>query len=384
MIQVITTDNRSATMEIPLKTLARSTELEFNASTMWTRNNNERMNLVDLINLRLERPVKRVSDNVADAFSEINETLRKRSGVVADGTWFPLHALARDMTTANSAALASGRVSNSAAPSLLPTSGIVSGGATILSGIKGASLSLPYVDGANGGTAWHDESAAASSFEPSFALAAAVPKSISTELIVSRRLMQNSSVDLDELLRNELAQRFGAAIDAAALSGDGLLSPEGLLGRSDLDVLSLGADGAAMTHGDLAELEARVLARANGTMRSPAWLMGPKLTKKLRTTVKNTGSMVYEGADLLGRPVIHSIAVPENLVKGTATDCSALVFGDLAELHVAFWGPAALDLMIDGYTLAKDAKIRIVARAEVGIVARRIGAFAAVKDALTT
>ena len=46
--------------------------------------------------------------------------------------------------------------------------------------------------------------------------------------------------------------------------------------------------------------------------------MGPKLTKKLRTTVKNTGSMVYEGADLLGRTVIHSIAVPENLVKGAA------------------------------------------------------------------
>ena len=57
--------------------------------------------------------------------------------------------------------------------------------------------------------------------------------------------------------------------------------------------------------------------------------------------------------------------------------------GSRALFDVAFWGPAALDLMIDGYTLAKDAKIRIIARAEVGIVARRIGAFAAVKDALT-
>lgn len=145
-------------METPLKKpwhVQRSPE--FNASTMWTRNN-ERINLVDLINLRLEHPVKRVSDSVANAFSEIDETLRKRSGAVADGTWFPLHALARDMTAANSAALTSGRVSNSAAPSLLPTSGIVSGGATILSGIKGASLSLPYVDGANGGPAWHNES----------------------------------------------------------------------------------------------------------------------------------------------------------------------------------------------------------------------------------
>lgn len=371
-------------METPLKTLTRSTELEFNASTIWTRNNNERMSLVDLINSRIEHPVHRVNDNVVAAFSEIDGTLRKRSGVAANGTWFPLHALARDLTVTNSAALTGGRVANGAAPNLLPTSGIVSGGATVLSGIRGASLSLPYMDGATGGAAWHAEGVAATFFEPSFALAAAVPKSISTEIVISRRLLQNSSVDLDELLRNELAQRFGAAIDAAALSGDGLLSPEGLLGRTDLDVLALGADGAAMTHGDLAELEARVLARANGAMQRPAWLMGPKLTKKLRTTTKNAAAMVFEGADLLGHRVIHSAAVPENLVKGAADDCSALVFGDLAELYVAFWGPAALDLMVDGYTLAKDGKIRIVARAEVGIVARRIGAFAAVKDALTT
>jgi len=43
-----------------------------------------------------------------------------------------------------------------------------------------------------------------------------------------------------------------------------------------------------------------------------------------------------------------------------------------------------LDLLIDGYTMAHQKKIRIIARAEVGIVARRIGAFAGVKDAITT
>lgn len=108
--------------------------------------------------------------------------------------------------------------------------------------------------------------------------------------------MQNSSVDLDEsLLRNELAQRFGACHRRCGTLRGWLAISRGLAGALRFDVLSLGADGAAMTHGDLAELEARVLARANGTMRSPAWLMGPKLTKKLRTTVKNTGSMVYEG-----------------------------------------------------------------------------------------
>lgn len=71
------------------------------------------------------------------------------------------------------------------------------------------------------------------------------------------------------------------------------------------------------------------------------------------------------------------------MTKGTSTGCAAMVFGDMSEIFVGFWGPAALDLLIDGFTLAKDGKIRIIARAEVGIVARRVGAFAAVKDALT-
>ena len=57
--------------------------------------------------------------------------------------------------------------------------------------------------------------------------------------------------------------------------------------------------------------------------------------------------------------------------------------GDLAEIFVGFGGPAALYLMVDGYTMARSGKIRIVARAEIGIAARRIGALAAVKDALT-
>ena len=55
----------------------------------------------------------------------------------------------------------------------------------------------------------------------------------------------------------------------------------------------------------------------------------------------------------------------------------------MADIFVGFGGPAALDLMVDGYTMARSGKIRIVARAESGLAARRIGAFAAVKDALT-
>ena len=371
-----------------LQTLTRGTSLELDRAITWQRSNEGCIDLAALVNSRLKEPLRPIATREVEVFADIDRVLRQRSGQVANGTWLPLSALAspetRDLDISNGTPLRTPAVLPNAAKTLLPTSGLISGGAQVLSGIRSSTLSLPYLDGGTGGAAWHAEGTGpAVSLEPNFLAATIVPKSIVVELIVSRRLLMNTAIDLNELLRQELAQRFGSAIDAAALNGDGLLEPGGLLNRPDLDVLSLGTDGAAMTHGDLAELEARVLTRANGSMARPAWLIGPKMTRKLRTTAKNAGAMVFEGRDLLGHQVIQTSAIPENMTKGTSTSCAAMVFGDLAEIFVGFWGPAALDLLIDGFTLAKDGKIRIIARAEVGIVARRVGAFAAVKDALT-
>ena len=371
-----------------LQTLTRSTSLELDRTITWQRSNEGCIDLAALVNSRLKEPLRPIASREVEVFADIDRVLRQRSGAVADGTWLPLSALTRpetrDLDVVTGAPWKTPAVAATAAKTLLPTSGLISGGAQVLSGIKSATLSLPYLDGGTGGANWHAEGVApVSPLEPNFLMASVVPKSICVELVISRRLLMNTAVDLNELLRQELAQRFGSAIDAAALNGDGLLEPGGLLNHPGLDVLSLGADGAAMTHGDLAELEARVLTRANGSMARPAWLIGPKMTRKLRTTAKNAGAMVFEGRDLLGHQVIQTSAIPENMTKGTSTSCAAMVFGDLAEIFVGFWGPAALDLIIDGYTLAKSAKIRIVARAEVGVAARRIGAFAVVKDALT-
>ena len=371
-----------------LQTLTRGTSLELDRAITWQRSNEGCIDLAALVNSRLKEPLRPIATREVEVFADIDRVLRQRSGQVANGTWLPLSALAspetRDLDISNGTPLRTPAVLPNAAKTLLPTSGLISGGAQVLSGIRSSTLSLPYLDGGTGGAAWHAEGTGpAVSLEPNFLAATIVPKSIVVELIVSRRLLMNTAIDLNELLRQELAQRFGSAIDAAALNGDGLLEPGGLLNRPDLDVLSLGTDGAAMTHGDLAELEARVLTRANGSMSSPAWLIGPKMTRKLRTTAKNAGAMVFEGGDLLGHRVIQTSAIPENMTKGTSTGCAAMVFGDMSEIFVGFWGPAALDLLIDGFTLAKDGKIRIIARAEVGIVARRVGAFAAVKDALT-
>lgn len=87
---------------------------------------------------------------------------------------------------------------------------------------------------------------------------------------------------------------------------------------------------------------------------------------------------------VMGQPMRTSSQVPDNLTKGTSVGvCSPLIFGDLSEIVVGFWGPLAVDIMVDRVTAAKDGKIRLTCRAEVGVAVRNIGAFAAYKDLLS-
>ena len=368
-----------------IRSLERATASEISASSRHFEIHKSNLDLVEFINSRMKHPVRPVNQNAVSAFAELNESLRQRSGIVPCGSWFPLVALGRDLTTANSATVITPGVAKTAGNGLLPSSAIFGGGATVLSGVSGSTFALPYVDDpVDASGAWHDEGQPATAVSPSFKNADLVPKSISVEILVSRHLLRDSTADLDALLRAELSNRLGAAIDQAAINGDGDTQPLGLLNRPDLDVLELGANGLDLAYSHLTDIEYRASSRAGVAMSAPAWVTSPKLVKKMRNTARNASASIFEGADILGYPVRPSISVPDTLSKGTSSGvCSALIFGDLSEVFIGFWGPAAVDLLVDSYTMASQQKVRLVARCEVGIAARRIGAFCAVKDALT-
>ena len=74
--------------------------------------------------------------------------------------------------------------------------------------------------------------------------------------------------------------------------------------------------------------------------------------------------------------------VPSDLDKGTATGvCSAILFGNWADLIMAFWG--VVDVVVDPYTLATSGKLRITTTVFADIAVRHPESFAAMKDALT-
>jgi HK97 family phage major capsid protein len=221
---------------------------------------------------------------------------------------------------------------------------------------------------------------------PSTRLATLTPKSLIFQVTVSRRLMMQTSADMERVLRTELLRNTMRAIDEAGLRGAGANAPAGLLNDPALQVNSAGSNGAAPTWAHLVEMEHQVGLRA-GDMAAPAFLTSPSIRKRLRTTPRGAG-LDYILADtattVMGQPLRISSMVPDNLTKGSAAGvCSAMVFGDWSEVIVGFWGPAAVDVLVDGFTSANTGQIKLTVRAEVAVATRDIKAFSAYTDLLS-
>lgn len=74
--------------------------------------------------------------------------------------------------------------------------------------------------------------------------------------------------------------------------------------------------------------------------------------------------------------------VRSDLDKGSATGvCSALFFGNWADLIVGMWG--GLDILVDPYTGGTAGTVRVVALQDVDVAVRHPQSFAAMLDALT-
>jgi hypothetical protein len=78
-----------------------------------------------------------------------------------------------------------------------------------------------------------------------------------------------------------------------------------------------------------------------------------------------------------------STQVSSALTKGGASGvCSAIFFGNWADLIIGSWG--GLDLTVDPYKHSDSGTLRIVALQDVDIAVRHAQSFSAMLDALTT
>lgn len=258
-------------------------------------------------------------------------------------------------------------------------------GATMLTGLVG-NVAIPRQSG--GATAyWVAENTAATESGQTFDQVAMSPKTVGAFTDISRKLLLQSSIDVESLVRMDLATVLALAIDLASLHGSGSSNqPTGIAATSGIGSVAGGTNGAAPTLAHLISLETEV-AQDNADMGRLGYITNTKVRGKLKSTamVASTDSrMVWqEGAmPLNGYRGLITNQVRSDLDKGSATGvCSALFFGNWADLIVGMWG--GLDILVDPYTGGTAGKVRVVALQDVDVAVRHPQSFAAMLDALT-
>lgn len=315
---------------------------------------------------------------VYDADHELSQLYQRH----AVGNWLPWQILDRGLSTSTTQSLVGGR-HDPVEQLITPVSVVATAGVRIISGIVAGSLHIPLIDGASSAQ-WIFEGNTAVQSEPSFKLLTIEPKTLAVTVTVSRELLLQAGPALEGVLREHLGRAIGEEIDRAILAGNGVNpQPLGILNHPDVPVVSIGANGGAISWSALAEADRLAMAGARGNQPG-AWIMNDKVVKALRTTPRGSGlDFIMPGRDLFGRTVLVSEHVPSNLTKGTGTNLSALVGGAWREAVLAFWGPG-LDVRVNGYTRAREGLIDIIAMIDVGFGLTRPAAFAKITDIVTT
>ncbi|MTI32811.1 phage major capsid protein [Xanthovirga aplysinae] len=256
-------------------------------------------------------------------------------------------------------------------------------GARVLTGLSG-NFDLPKSTAVSK-SEWAGENTDVVESNPKFGSISMTPKRLGTFVTLSKQLITQSSLDVERMVREDLAMAQAIALDKAAITGTGSNNqPKGILSTSGIKEVAGGTNGAAPTWSHIVGLETAI-ATENADMGNLGYLTNPQVRGKLKTTerVANSGQFIWgdNSSPINGYRARVTTQVPSDLTKGTGTALSALLFGNWNDLVIAQWG--GLDLVVDPYTLAKKGQIQIVIASFHDIAVRHAQSFAVLKDAKT-
>jgi HK97 family phage major capsid protein len=297
---------------------------------------------------------------------EVSAAVEQQMGVSARGYLISNEVLQRDLTVGTASA-AGDLVFTDARPGsfielLRNRLALNTLGVTMLSGLNGP-VAIPAQSGA--GTAyWVAEKGALTESNPTVNQVNMTPKTLGAYTEFSRRLLLQSSIDVETMVRNELATVIALEIDRAALYGLGNTNqPQGLKFITGINTEDFGA--AAPTYAELVSMESKINAD-NADIGAMSYVTSSTTYGGFKTTEKaaNTAQFVLEpGGTVNGYGVVRSNQVASGDV----------FFGVWNQMLMGMWG--ALDLQVNPYALDTSGGVRVTALQDVDVAVRHPEAF---------
>jgi len=330
----------------------------------------------------MANPTDRRAQESAKFEFEASAAAAERSGKEPQGILVPFDVLTRDLSAGVPTAggnLIQTDVLGGSFIDLLRNKAVILGDgmATVLSGLNG-NVAIPRQTG--GATAfWVAENGTPTQSDAAFDQVQLTPRTVGALTGLSRRLIAQSSIDVESMVRMDLASQMALAIDYAALFGDGTGgSPIGVANTTGIGAVIGGANGAAPTFAHVVALDSAVESQ---NVTGTSYIINAATKGKLATTEKaaNTAQFIYDNGAMYGHAVAVTNQAPSNLTKGAGTNLSAMLYGNWSDLIVGMWG--GLDLFTQPTSSA--GRVEVNALQDVDIAVRHPESFAAMMDVIT-
>lgn len=331
---------------------------------------------LNIVRAQME-PGNRKAQEAASFEREISEATQKATGKAARGYLVPFDVLRagmkRDLVVGTSTAggnlVATDLLMSSFIEILRNKSALIAAGSQVLTGLVG-NIAIPRQT--SGATAyWVGEGSSPTESQQAFDQVTMGPKTVGAFTDYSRKLMLQTSMDVEAFIRGDLAAVLALEIDRVGLYGSGSANqPLGLKDTSSLNTANLAA--AAPTWAEVVGMETSVNS-ANADIGVMKYLTNAAGSGALKTTVKVSGYPVFLMGDdnnMNGYPVLRSNQVASG----------DFWFGVWNQLIMGFW--SGLDILVDPYTGSTSGNVRVVAHQDCDVAVRHATSFTRANDTL--
>jgi HK97 family phage major capsid protein len=312
----------------------------------------------------LINPGDRAAREAAAFEIEVGKAAAEKYQRSSNGIVIPNEVLRRDLVVGTSTAggnlVSTDLLSGSFIDLLRNRMAMMQAGVTMLSGLQG-NISLPRQSSA--ATAyWVGENSSPLESQQSIDQVNLTPKTVGAFVDYSRRLLLQASIDVESMIRADLAKIIALELDRAAIYGTGSTNqPLGLTNTTGIGTQTISTFG---TFAEYIGMETDV-ATANADAGSMRYIINAAARGALKSTSLSgtEARFVYENDEINGYPVIVSNQLGTN-------DC---LFGDFSQFVVGMW--SGLDLTVDPYAGSTAGTVRVIALQDVDFAVKQPGAF---------
>ena len=355
-----------------LENISNNTPLETPSEIGMTKEEVRDFSLVKAIRA-MANPSDRQAQKDAEFEFECSAEAARQYGKDAQGIMLPAEVLKtwgkRDINSSDDSTLISEDYRGGDFIDVLRNeSSVMQAGATMLRGLQG-NVVIPKKTAASSAGWIATEGSAASESEFTSGSVTMSPKVIGAFTDATRLLLQQSSLDVENLIRDDLTKSIATAIDLGALAGSGSSGqPTGIANTSGINTTTFAA--ANPTWAEIVAMESAV-ANDNALTGSLGYICRPADFGTLKTTEKASGT-----AQFVVSP--DNTMNGYNVIRSNQVTSGDFYFGNFADLLIGMYG--GLDITVDPYALSTSGGVRIVALQTVDVAVRHAVSFCKSSD----